>query len=80
MDSGQTVGHAWFWIDDENTHGFLYYIAVFPEYRRRGFASAAIAAVEEMVRAAGCMSLGLKQTVGFSADCFPRWRRPRDGR
>jgi ribosomal protein S18 acetylase RimI-like enzyme len=58
-DSGQEVGGVWFWIDDENKQGFLYYIAVLPEHRRRGFASAALTSVERMVRAAGCISLGL---------------------
>lgn len=58
-DSGQGVGDVWFWIDSENKQAFLYYIAVLPEHRRRGFASAALAAIEEMVRAAGCISLGL---------------------
>ena len=58
-DSGQSVGDVWFWIDDENKQAFLYYIVVLPEHRRRGFASAALTAIEEMVRAAGCISLGL---------------------
>jgi ribosomal protein S18 acetylase RimI-like enzyme len=58
-DSGQGVGDVWFWIDSENKQAFLYYIAVLPEHRRRGFASAALIAIEEMVRAAGCISLGL---------------------
>ena len=43
-DSGQAVGDVWFWIDDENKHGFLYHIVVRAEHRRRGFASAAVAA------------------------------------
>jgi len=58
-DSGQGVGDVWFWIDSENKQAFLYYIAVLPEHRRRGFASAALVAIEEVVRAAGCISLGL---------------------
>jgi ribosomal protein S18 acetylase RimI-like enzyme len=58
-DSGQGVGDVWFWIDSENKQAFLYYIAVLPEHRRRGFASAALVTIEEMVRAAGCISLGL---------------------
>ena len=58
-DSGQGVGDVWFWIDGENKQAFLYYVAVLPEHRRRGFASAALTVIEEMVRAAGCISLGL---------------------
>lgn len=58
-DSGQAVGGIWFSIDDENKQAFLYYIAIQPEHRRRGFANSALTAVEETVRAAGCVSLGL---------------------
>jgi ribosomal protein S18 acetylase RimI-like enzyme len=58
-DSGHGVGDVWFWIDSENKQAFLYYIAIVPEHRRRGFASAALTAIEEMVRAAGCISFGL---------------------
>jgi ribosomal protein S18 acetylase RimI-like enzyme len=58
-DSGQVVGGVWFWIDDENKQAFLYYISILPEHRRRGFASSALIAVEETVRAAGCVSFGL---------------------
>jgi len=58
-DSGHGVGDVWFWIDSENKQAFLYYIAIMPEHRRSGFASAALTAIEEMVRAAGCISVGL---------------------
>ena len=58
-DTGDGVGDVWFWIDDENRQGFLYSVVIRLEQRRRGFASAALTVVEEMVRAAGCISLGL---------------------
>lgn len=58
-DSGQAVDGVWFGVDDENKQAFLYYISILPEHRRRGFARAALVAVEEMVRAAGCVSFGL---------------------
>jgi ribosomal protein S18 acetylase RimI-like enzyme len=58
-NSDQSVGGVWFWIDLKNKQAFLYNITVFPQYRRSGFASDALALVEEMVRATGCATLGL---------------------
>ncbi len=58
-DSDQSVGGVWFWIDAENKQAFLYNVTVFPQHRRRGFASDALVLVEEMVRSAGCTTLGL---------------------
>ena len=78
-DSDQSVGGVWFWIDVENKQAFLYNITVLPQHRRCGFASDALALVEEMVRSAGCTTLGLNvfssndgaialyRKVGFSA-------------
>lgn len=75
----QPVGGVWFRIDAERRQAFVYYITVFPPYRRRGFASDALALVEEMAREAGCTTLGLNvfssndgaialyRKVGFSA-------------
>jgi len=57
--SDQPVGGVWFWIDVENKQAFLYNITVFAKYRRRGFATDALGLVGEMVRAAGCVTLGL---------------------
>jgi len=58
-NSDQAVGGVWFWVDVKNKQAFLYNITVFPKYRRSGFASDALALVEQMVRAAGCATLGL---------------------
>ena len=55
----QTVGGVWFWIDDDNKQAFLYNITVYAQHRRQGFATAALAFVEEQARAAGCATLGL---------------------
>ena len=78
-NSAQPVGGVWFWIDVENKQAFLYNITVFTQYRHRGFASDALGLVEEMVREAGCVTLGLNvfssndaaialyRKVGFSA-------------
>ena len=78
-DGDESVGGVWFWIDVENKQAFLYNITVFTQYRRRGFASDALGLVEEMVREAGCVTLGLNAfssndaaialylKVGFSA-------------
>jgi len=86
-DGDESVGGVWFWIDVENKQGFLYNITVFPRHRRRGFASDALARVEEMVRSAGCTALGLNvfssndgaialyRKLGFSA-VSSYWNKP----
>jgi ribosomal protein S18 acetylase RimI-like enzyme len=86
-DSDQSVGGVWFWIDVDNKQGFLYNITVFPRHRRRGFASDALALVEEMARSAGCTTLGLNvfssndgaialyRKLGFSA-VSSYWNKP----
>ena len=86
-DSDEPVGGVWFWIDVENKQGFLYNITVFPQHRRRGFASDALVLVEEMVGSAGCTALGLNvfssndgaialyRKLGFSA-ASSYWNKP----
>src|SRR5260221_4104066 len=86
-DGDESVGGVWFWIDVENKQGFLYNITLFPQHRRRGFASDALVLVEEMVRAAGCTTLGLNvfssndgaialyRKVGFSV-VSSYWNKP----
>jgi ribosomal protein S18 acetylase RimI-like enzyme len=59
INSGQSVGGVWFWIDSENKQAFLYNITILPQYRRRGFASDALMLIEEIAREAGCATLGL---------------------
>jgi ribosomal protein S18 acetylase RimI-like enzyme len=48
-NNNQPVGGVWLWIDVGNKQAFLYNITVFPQYRRRGFASDALALVEQTV-------------------------------
>lgn len=55
----EPVGGVWFHIDAEKGKAFLYNITVFPEWQRRGYATAALALVEEAVRSAGCAMLAL---------------------
>ena len=86
-DSDEPVGGVWFWIDVENKQGVLYNITVFPQHRRRGFASDALVLVEEMVGSAGCTALGLNvfssndgaialyRKLGFSA-ASSYWNKP----
>ena len=59
LDIPQCVGGVWLEIDSENKQGFLYNLTVFPPYRRRRFGSDALALVAELVRRAGCGTLGL---------------------
>lgn len=75
----ESVGGVWFWVDAEREQAFLYNITVFPQCRRSGFATEALALVEQLARAAGCGTLGLNvfsanegaialyRTLGFSA-------------
>lgn len=60
-DDGQAVGYVWFTIETrpQGRVVFIYDIAVDPEFRRRGHAQAALAAVEEYARANGCIGVML---------------------
>jgi ribosomal protein S18 acetylase RimI-like enzyme len=62
---GATVGHLWLHADGANA--FLYDITIEPEQRRRGFAIAALRRVEELARASGCVSLGLRVLTANAA-------------
>ncbi|MGI8978109.1 MAG: GNAT family N-acetyltransferase [Pirellulaceae bacterium] len=57
--SEQPVGGVWFYSDCEKGQAYLYNITVYPPWCRRGFATAALALVEEAVRSAGCKVLAL---------------------
>ena len=60
---GEAVGHAWLGLTDPRTHSseaaYLYDIRIRVEQRRRGYANAMLAAVEELAREAGAKSVGL---------------------
>ncbi len=60
---GHVVGHAWLGLDDPRTgspgRAWLYDIRVRPAHRRRGYADAMLAAIEDLARADGATSLGL---------------------
>ena len=58
-DAAEPVGGVWFHIDAEKGQAFLYNITVFPEWCRRGYATAALSMVEAAVRSAGCAVLAL---------------------
>ena len=60
-EHGPTVGFVWFArMKRGSTYAaFIYQIYVAPEARRRGFASAALAAVERMAREQGLSALAL---------------------
>ena len=53
------VGTTWFRLDPSSGQAYIYYIAVPPEHRRRGYASAAINAVADLARSKGCARLAL---------------------
>jgi ribosomal protein S18 acetylase RimI-like enzyme len=57
--AGQRVGHLWLYLDKEASKAFVYDIEIRPEFRRRGYAEAALAAAEEFGRKAGANRLEL---------------------
>jgi ribosomal protein S18 acetylase RimI-like enzyme len=57
--SGQRVGHLWLYLDREASKAFVYDIEIRPEFRRRGYAEAALAAAEEFGRKCGANRLEL---------------------
>ena len=59
IDSKHQVGGVWFHIDAEKRQAFLYNITVFPEWQRRGYATAALSLVEAAARSSGCAVLAL---------------------
>ena len=57
--AGQRVGHLWLYLDRETSKAFVYDIEIRPEFRRRGYAGAALAAAEEFGRKGGANRLEL---------------------
>jgi ribosomal protein S18 acetylase RimI-like enzyme len=57
--SAAWLGSVWYMMENSVRQAFLYNITVFPEHRRQGIASVALAQVEERVRLAGYGILGL---------------------
>jgi ribosomal protein S18 acetylase RimI-like enzyme len=59
--NGPTVGFIWFAIEETHgmRHAFVYDIEVKPAYRRHGYATGALAAIESRARELGVSSIGL---------------------
>lgn len=67
-DAGEPVGRVWF-AEEERPFGrvlFIYDISVDPAHRRRGYAQAALAAVEARARERGCVGVQLHVFGGNS--------------
>ncbi len=78
-ESGEVVGNAWVGPDPEGTTGtaesaWLYDINVVESYRRRGYGSAILAAVEDLVAEEGRTRLGLN-VVGDNYTAIALYRR-----
>jgi GNAT superfamily N-acetyltransferase len=60
-DDGDRVGTAWFVVEDRPIGRvvFIYDIAVHPEHRRKGYAMAALGAIETYAREHGCVGVQL---------------------
>ncbi|MCI4367580.1 MAG: GNAT family N-acetyltransferase [Thermoplasmata archaeon] len=57
--SGERVGHLWLFLDSEEHRAFVYDIEIRPEFRRRGYAEAALADAEAFGRSHGATKLAL---------------------
>jgi len=65
-DNGETVGYLWYCIlDNAVTKGFIYDFEIYPQYRRRGYASQALAALENEAKEIGVKKLEL-HVFGFN--------------
>lgn len=75
--TGRMVGTAWLGLDEPGTGtpdvAWLYDITVVPAYRRRGYATAILGAVEEIARQAGAVRLGLN-VFGASTPAIALYR------
>jgi ribosomal protein S18 acetylase RimI-like enzyme len=49
--TGDRVGHLWLFLDPEAPRAYVYDIEIRPEFRRRGYAEATLAAAEQLGRA-----------------------------
>jgi RimJ/RimL family protein N-acetyltransferase len=60
-DTDTPVGTLWFGVFDERVRplAFLWDFIIFPEFRRQGYATQALGALEEKVRALGIDYIGL---------------------
>ena len=77
--SGEVVGNAWVGPDPSQVSGntdsaWLYDINVFAPFRRRGYGSAILAAVEELIARDGRTALGLN-VVGDNEAAIALYRR-----
>ncbi|MFI2319298.1 GNAT family N-acetyltransferase [Nocardia beijingensis] len=77
--SGEVVGNAWIGPDPRDTTGtaesaWLYDINVHEPFRRRGYGSAILAAVEDLIAGEGRTRLGLN-VVGDNAAAIALYRR-----
>lgn len=75
-DRGEAVGNAWVGPDPAGAAdaAWLYDINVFEPHRRRGYGTAILAAVEELITAYGLKALGLN-VVGDNAAAIALYRR-----
>ena len=67
-DAGERVGMVWFAEEDRpiGRVQFIYDISVEPAHRRRGYAQAALEAVEDYAREHGCVGVQLHVFGGNS--------------
>ena len=59
----------------DGVRGWIYHLAVAPEYRRRGFATALVHAAEDGLRRLGCPKLNLHGRFAATPSALPPRRR-----
>ena len=75
-DSGEKVGLLWIYFDpqDQRQQAFVYDLEIDPAYRRRGYASQSLLALETMLRARGARKIGL-HVFGFNTGAQALYRK-----
>ena len=68
------MGHVWTKIDPRRREAFLYEILVFPQFREKGYGSAAIEQLAQLLRQRGLKKLDL-HVFGHNQRAFALYER-----
>ena len=59
VEPSERVGFVWYFADGQRGEAFIYDLWIDEDRRRRGYASAALSAIDDEVRQLGCERIGL---------------------